>query len=242
MDSIGVVGVDINPDHLAVTETDRFGNPVEYYSVPCLTYGKTSDQRKAAIGDAVRRVVGFALTRHKPLVIEKLDFAKKKSSLEHVSRRHARMLSSFAYTGIQTFLRSRAFDAGIAVHEVNPAYTSVVGRHKFSGRYGMSAHDSAALAIGRRFMGLRESLPIQLHGTLPLSARNRGRHVWSKWAAVSRMDQAAHAAHRRSGHSRSSPSPGPHQVKARPVTSPSVAGANPAGESFSILFGERYGQ
>ena len=58
------------------------------------------------------------------------------------------MLSSLAYTQVQTFLRARAFDAGIEVYEVNPAYTSVIGRYKFSGRYGMSAHNAAALVIG----------------------------------------------------------------------------------------------
>jgi hypothetical protein len=42
---IGVIGIDINAGHLAVTETDRFGNPVEYFSVPCITYGKSREQR-----------------------------------------------------------------------------------------------------------------------------------------------------------------------------------------------------
>ena len=38
---LGVIGVDINANHLAITETDRFGNPVKYFSIPCVTYGKT---------------------------------------------------------------------------------------------------------------------------------------------------------------------------------------------------------
>jgi len=71
------------------------------------------------------------------------------------------------------------------VHEVNPAYTSVIGQYKFKDRYGLSAHNAAALVIGRRFLGFSETLPSQLHGTLSLSVRNRDRHVWSKWAAVS---------------------------------------------------------
>jgi hypothetical protein len=40
----GVVGVDVNADHLAVAETDRFGNLVTQFSVPCVTYGKSADQ------------------------------------------------------------------------------------------------------------------------------------------------------------------------------------------------------
>jgi hypothetical protein len=146
--------------------------------------------------------------------MEKLDFQKKKSALEKQSPKYARMLSSLAYTQIQTMIRARAFDAGIEVMEVNSAYTSVIGQYKFSSRYGMSRHNAAALVIGRRSMGFGESLPSQLHGTLPLPVRNRSRHVWSKWAAVSRKASAAHVARRRSGPSRSSPSPAFEQCMA----------------------------
>ncbi|MDA8215919.1 MAG: IS200/IS605 family accessory protein TnpB-related protein, partial [Nitrospiraceae bacterium] len=231
---LGVIGIDINADHLAVTETDRFGNPVEYFSIPCNTYGKTSEQRKAIIGDAVKQAIVFAVSRCKPIVIEQLDFQKKKAVLEKQSPKYARMLSSLAYTQIQTLIRARAFDNGIEVFEVNPAYTSVIGQYKFKDRYGMSTHNAAALVIGRRSMGFSETLPSQLHGTLPLSVRNRGRHVWSKWAVVSRKTSAAFAAHRQSGSSLSSPSP--VFDKAWLVTIPPVAGEIPACESSVELF------
>ncbi len=204
---LGVVGVDINTDHLALTETDRFGNPVDVITVPCVTYGHTSEQRSAIVGDAVKQVVAFAIARKKPIVIEELDFQKKKSALESQSRKYARMLSALAYTQIQTTIRARAFDAGIEVHEVNPAYTSVIGQCKFKDRYGLSAHSAAALVIGRRALGFSETLPSQVHVTLPLSVRNRSRHVWAKWAVVSRKTSAALAARRQSGPPRSSPSP-----------------------------------
>lgn len=100
---IGVIGIDINAGHLAVTETDRFGNPVEYFSVPCVTYGKRSEQRNATIGDAVKSAMAFVIKTQKPLVIEKLDFQKKKSALEEEFPRYTRMLSS-----LRT-LRSRRF-------------------------------------------------------------------------------------------------------------------------------------
>ena len=55
--SLGAIGVDLNVDHLAVTETDRSGNFVNTFSVPLVTYGKTAHQAEALIGDAVARVV-----------------------------------------------------------------------------------------------------------------------------------------------------------------------------------------
>ena len=177
----------------------RFGNPVKFFTVRCVTYGHTSEQRSAIIGDAVKRVMDFVVDRKKPVVIEDLNFQKKKSALEDQSAKYARMLSALSYTQIQTTIRARAFDAGIEVHEVHPAYTSVIGQYKFKDRYGLSAHNAAALVIGRRSLGFSETLPSQVHVTLPLSVRNRSRHVWAKWAAVSRKTSAALAARRQSG-------------------------------------------
>ncbi|EGQ63497.1 transposon transposase, partial [Acidithiobacillus sp. GGI-221] len=45
----GVLAVDLNADHLAWAELDRFGNPVETGSIPCVTYGKTTAQAEAII-------------------------------------------------------------------------------------------------------------------------------------------------------------------------------------------------
>ena len=51
--SLGAIGVDINSEHLAVAETDRFGNLVEAMRIPLNTYGKSTAQAKAVSGDAV---------------------------------------------------------------------------------------------------------------------------------------------------------------------------------------------
>jgi IS605 OrfB family transposase len=233
---LGVVGVDINTDHLALTETDRFGNPVDVITVPCVTYGHTSEQRSAIVGDAVKQVVAFAIARKKPIVIEELDFQKKKSVLESQSRKYARMLSALAYSQIQTTIRARAFDAGIEVHEVNPAYTSVIGQCKFKDRYGLSAHSAAALVIGRRALGFSETLPSQVHVTLPLSVRNRSRHVWAKWAVVSRKTSAALAARRQSGPPRSSPSPAASMGQGTACDTSVWTGEIPVCESSQQLF------
>ncbi|HAM51379.1 MAG TPA: transposase, partial [Nitrospiraceae bacterium] len=63
-------------------------------------------------------VIAFAVEKGKPIVIEELDFRKKKSALEGQNPQYARMLSALAYTQIQTIIRARAFDAGIRVCEV----------------------------------------------------------------------------------------------------------------------------
>ena len=53
----GAIGVDLNADHLAVTETDSSGNWLRSWRVPLVTYGRSSHQAEALIGDAVAGVV-----------------------------------------------------------------------------------------------------------------------------------------------------------------------------------------
>ena len=56
----GAIGVDLNADHLAVTETDSSGNWLRSWRVPLVTYGRSSHQAEALIGDAVAGVVEHA--------------------------------------------------------------------------------------------------------------------------------------------------------------------------------------
>jgi IS605 OrfB family transposase len=248
VDNIGVIGVDLNPDHLAVTDLDRFGNPVAAFRVPCLTRGKTRHQALAVLGDAVAHIVTYACGRRKPLVIETLKFAEKKAELERQGPRRARLLSGFAYAAFHALISARTYDAGIRLLHVHPAYTSIIGRHTFVERYGLSRHHAAACVIGRRGMHLAERPTRRLgdHVTFPLPVRNRGKHVWSFWRQVARRE-AALRAHGRPGppgvRSSPAPAPGSRRSTARPVILRSIgssapsAGGTPARESSAALFG-----
>ncbi|MFZ2538928.1 MAG: hypothetical protein WAX04_08495, partial [Oscillospiraceae bacterium] len=96
---LGSIGIDINADHLAAVETDRYGNPIKSKIIPLNTYGKSSDQTKALIGDVASELVQWASSSQKPLILEKLDFQKKKGEIKG-TQKYARMLSSFAYSAI----------------------------------------------------------------------------------------------------------------------------------------------
>ena len=202
---LGAIGVDLNADHLAVTETDRSGNVVNAFSVPLVTYGKSVHQAEALIGDAVARVVEYARESRKPLVMERLDFRQKKAALEGESPGRSRMLSSFSYGKVKAYLLSRGYREGVEVYQVNPAYSSVIGRVKYMERYGLSAHQAAALVLARRLLGCREGIPrlriVPLdrggHVAFRVPVRKRVKHVWSYWAAVSRQLGPALAAQHR---------------------------------------------
>ena len=182
----GGIGIDINEHHLAVTETDRFGNPVSSLSIPLSTYSKSSNQSKAIIGDAVKALIAFAEGKGKPVVVEQLDFRKKKANLENENAKRARQLSSFAYNQILSVIKARCVDNGIECIEVNPAYTSVIGKCKFMTRYGLSSHQAAACAIARRALKFSERPNRRDHLASSLPARNRDEHVWSFWRKVAR--------------------------------------------------------
>ena len=152
----------------------------------------------------------------KPIVIERLDFQQKKAALEGESRRYSRMLSSPSATArSKAYFISRAYREGVEVHQVNPAYSSVVGRVKFMERYGLSVHQAAALVLARRLLGCSERVPrrrvcpvgngVQVAFTVP--GRKRVKHVWTHWGAILGQLKPALAAQHRLGKRKREPNP-----------------------------------
>jgi IS605 OrfB family transposase len=244
-EGIGVIGIDINADHLAVVETDRYGNCIKHTVLPLVLYGKNSNQTKALVGDMACKLIALSIETKKPLVLEHLSFQKKKTTLrEQATPKQSRMLSSFAYNSIRTAIQSRAFRFGVAVKGVNPAYTSLIGRVCFAKRYGLSIHESAAFCIARRFLRASEKLPRRLDNipdgkngyvALSLPARNRDKHVWTSWRLVQKKLPVALAAHFRATKRRSSGRPEPACCDKKAF--PDLAGEIPAHESSAALLG-----
>ena len=211
----GAVGVDLNEDHLAVTETDSWGNWLHSFSVPLVTHGRTARQAEALTGDAVARVVEYARGVGKPIAYEKLDFRGKKVSLEGESPRRSRMLSSFAYGQFREYLVSRGHREGVEVVGVNPAYSSVIGRVKFMERYGLTVHQAAAMVLARRIPGGSERIPRRWvcpdgrggHVAFVVPVRKRAKHVWTHWGAISGQLGPALAARHRPGRRKRVPDP-----------------------------------
>jgi IS605 OrfB family transposase len=209
----GVIGLDLNVDHIAYVETDRFGNPIEKGTISWICYGKTRGQLKALTGNICKEIINKAKEAKKPLVIENLDFRKKKLTLEETcNSKFARLLSSFAYGLYFLFLMARAYKHGIKVHSVNPAFTSLIGRINYAKRYGLSIHLAAALCIARRHQKFSEA-PCSSKGEIPdgkgchvafvLPVRNRTKHVWHFWGQVKKKLTTVLAAHFRAMRNRS---------------------------------------
>ena len=196
--NIGMIGLDINVNHIALAETDHFGNIIYKKNIPLNLYGKDKNQTLAIIGDATREIVEIAIAKEKPIVLEDLNFEKKKQALKEQKNKYSRMLSSFAYSKIVTFIESRSFKKGIQIYKVNPAFTSIIGRVNFKDRYGLSSHQAAALTIARRVCRYSEKPPRYLEienkdskSAFFLHDVNRKKHVWSFYSWLNKKLKAA---------------------------------------------------
>ena len=135
--------------------------------------------------------------------------------MEGESRKYSRMLSSFSYGRVKACFLSRGIRQGVEVHQVNPAFSSVIGRVKFMERYGLSVHQAAALVLARRLLGCSERIPrrrvcpvgdgVQVAFSVP--ARKRVKHVWTYWGAVLGQLRPALAAQHRLGKRKRRPNP-----------------------------------
>ena len=137
-------------------------------------------------------MVAYAREAGKLLVLENLDFRQKKTLLEGESPRYSRMLSSFSYARVKACFLSRGIREGVELLQVDPAFSSVIGRVRFMERYGLSVHQAAALVLARRFLGCSEGIPrlgvaplgngVRVAFTVP--ARKREKHVWILWGCI----------------------------------------------------------
>lgn len=203
-ENLGAIGIDLNVDHIACVETDRYGNPIKQKIIPWISYGASKDQLKAITGDICKEIIDWAKKTKKPIVLEQLDFHKKKLELRKNTPKMARLLSSFSYSLFFQFISSRAYKNGVLIHRVNPAFTSTIGLFNYARRYGLSVHLAAALSIARRHQKFSES-PCLSEGSIPdgkgghvafiLPVRNRTKHVWHFWGEVKKKWKTVLAAH-----------------------------------------------
>ncbi|HNU60659.1 MAG TPA: IS200/IS605 family accessory protein TnpB-related protein [Methanofastidiosum sp.] len=151
----GAIGIDMNPDRLAVSETNKDGNLLNHYSTKLqrIQFAQ-KEKREYDIQVAAKAIVKEALNKGKPIIIEKLNFNKNNKSKGN--KKFKRMKHNFLHKQLTEAIKVQAIKHGVLVEEVNPAFTSIIGKLKYQGMFSLSSHDSAALVIARRGMGFRE--------------------------------------------------------------------------------------
>lgn len=165
----GCVSMDLNADHVALADLDEHGNYLSSKVIPFWLEGKTSGQISEILGRVMAKVGGFCTVRKKPLVMEDINLTLKRSGLKYGGKKRNRRISLFAYRKMTACLYNQSFKQGFAVFQVDPAYTSQMGKHLFMRKYGISIHEAAAYAIGLKGMGMLQLLlpQKQLYDLLP---------------------------------------------------------------------------
>ncbi|MFB7089399.1 IS200/IS605 family accessory protein TnpB-related protein [Streptomyces sp. NPDC056296] len=169
----GVIGVDMNADHLAAWRLDTHGNPTG--SPRRFSYDLTgpAGRRDAQVRHALTRLLHWARSCGvKAIAVEDLDFTAEKTREKHGGRKRFRQLISGMPTGrLRARLTAMADQTGITVIAVDPAYTSKWGAQHWqkpltSTTRKTTRHDAASIAIGRRAQGFpvrRRTAPPRAH-------------------------------------------------------------------------------
>lgn len=181
--SNGVVGLDLNVDHFAMVETNGEGNIINRKIIRYQLKGKISNQRLHILRNKAKEVVMFC--KGKPLVIEKLNFDKKKSKMMYQNKRYNQALSEFAYKRIRQMIESRCYKDDVVCMDVEPAYTSQIGRLKYMKPKGLSIHESAAYVIARRGMGYKEKVTKEYKSLL--NAETKRYSYLKQWEYLSKV-------------------------------------------------------
>ena len=145
----GMLGIDLNPNVVGWAYCDGEGNLKAFGQIRFNLRDRNSNQIQATLGDVAKQLVDLASEKRCPIVIERLDFSKKKASLIERGVKYSRMLTNFSYSSFRQLLESRCSRTGIQLILVNPAYSSLIGLAKFLKQYGLSS-DTAAAALSWR--------------------------------------------------------------------------------------------
>ncbi|MEU2979785.1 IS200/IS605 family accessory protein TnpB-related protein, partial [Streptomyces hirsutus] len=173
----GVIGVDMNADHLAAWRLDVHGNPTGNPRRFAYDLTGTTQHRDAQLRHALTRLLHWARTCGvRAIAVEDLDFTAEKTREKHGGRKRFRQLIAGLPTGrLRARLTSMADAMGLTVVAVDPAYTSKWGAQHWqkpltSTTRRTTRHDAAAVAIARRAQGY----PIRRRTAPPRTHRSDG--------------------------------------------------------------------
>ena len=155
--SYGVVGVDFNKGFVSVSETDKYGNLINTFNID-YQYSK-GNQTTNDFQVIATRLKDYCLNTGKDLVIEKLDFTKKKDNLiSKRGKKYNEMLSTLAYSKFDSIVTSKCAKNRIFLHKVNPAWTSWIAKQKYCPKMKLNIHSGASYVIARRGMLLKDKV------------------------------------------------------------------------------------
>lgn len=154
----GCVSIDLNYDHVALTDIDKDGNRISGEVLRFNSENKTSEQISDEIGRIISKVGQYCEDRRKPLVMEDIDTTISKHGMKYGNAKGNRHASVFAYRKMEYCIENQSYRRSFGIIKINPAYTSQIGKILYMRRLGISIHEAASYVIGLKGMGLRDRL------------------------------------------------------------------------------------
>jgi IS605 OrfB family transposase len=154
---LGILGIDVNPDGIAITIIFPDGNYKYHEFIKCpemLT--ASTNKRNYLAGDLAHRIVKIALRFGVAIAVEDLKFNNQGVDS---GKKFNRLKHNFAYRKMLEAIESASLKHGVELIKVDPAYTSKIGLYKYCPQYGMDIHNGAAMVIARRAYGYKEKVP-----------------------------------------------------------------------------------
>ena len=185
--SNGVVGIDFNLGHLDVTETDAKGNLLNSFTRYYDLY-LTTDDNEVSLRKALNEIGKYASDKYKPIVIEDVNLYKnnfKHNKDRTTQRKLNKALHSLPYSKYKDFANYLRTKYSLDVIVVNPAFTSVIGKLKYSNSKKLNTHISASYVIARRGMKFNEKLLRVQVVKIPENIKNN--HEWKKWSYLNKL-------------------------------------------------------
>jgi len=185
--SNGSIGVDVNPDRVAISEVSPDGNLIKSFTIlNNRIFFASTRKRNYQIGCIVKEIISFALKHNKTIVFENLRFKKE---FEYQGRKFNRVKSTFLWKKLLTLLEHKSIENGIIYRKINPAFTSIIGRFKYQKMYNLSIHESSAYVIARRGLGFNEKLSLYKYPSKVVKElvldhagdRTKRIHTWALW-------------------------------------------------------------
>ena len=155
-----VIGVDFNKGFVALSEVKEDGNLI---STDKIHYRfKKGDGSKNDLRILADTLAKRCINNNTSLAIEDLNFAKKKTkAMKHKKdKKFNEMLHSLSYSNFSEFIKRACFKHNIHLSLVNPAYTSIIGKEKYSEIKKLNVHTAASYIIGRRALNFIDNRPV----------------------------------------------------------------------------------
>jgi len=157
----GVIGIDINayPFHLALATVSKDGNLENYQAISLHELlDVSSEKRQYLEWQIAHKIIEIAKKENKAIAIENLDKLPNGRRGDGFAKLRSR-LQKWSYKRLLEKIEILAKRNGIEIRKVNPAYTSVIGKLKYSPMLGIDKDVAGAYVIARRGLGYKENIP-----------------------------------------------------------------------------------